>query len=101
MLFLGFGLHVNRQPTDWKWYALAVNALQQARVNVFTLDISDADWHTLEGTLMLFADMTGGPTKRRTSSRARPWSWRSVRSRGATSSSSPGPTGPAGARPSS
>jgi VWFA-related protein len=60
MLFLGFGLHVNRQPTDWKWYALAVNALQQARVNVFTLDISDADWHTLEGTLMLFADNTGG-----------------------------------------
>ncbi len=60
MLFLGWGLDVNRQPTDWKWHALAVNALQQARVNVFTLDVSDADWHTLEVTLMDLADLTGG-----------------------------------------
>ena len=51
---------MNRQPTDWKWHALAVNALQQARVNVFTLDVSDADWHTLEVTLMDLADLTGG-----------------------------------------
>ena len=60
MLFLGWGLHVNRVPADWKWHALAVNALQVARVNVFTLDVSDADWHTLEGTLMKLADLTGG-----------------------------------------
>jgi VWFA-related protein len=60
MFFLGWGLHVNRSPTDWKWHALAVNALQQARVNVFTLDVSDADWHTLEVTLMRLADLTGG-----------------------------------------
>ncbi len=60
MFFLGWGLHVNRQPTEWKWHALAVNALQQARVNVFTLDVSDADWHSLEGTLMQLADLTGG-----------------------------------------
>ncbi len=60
MLFLGWGLHVNRLPTDWKWHALAVNALQEARVNVFTLDVSDADWHTLEVTLMDLAVLTGG-----------------------------------------
>ena len=60
MLFLGWGLDVNRQPADWKWHALAVNALQEARVNVFTLDVSDADWHTLEVTLMDLADLTGG-----------------------------------------
>lgn len=60
MLFLGWGLGVNRAPTDWIWHARAVNALQEARVNVFTLDVSDADWHTLEGTLMLLADQTGG-----------------------------------------
>ena len=60
MLFLGWGLHVNRQPSDWKWHALAVNALQEARTNVFTLDVTDADWHTLEGTLMVLADQTGG-----------------------------------------
>ncbi len=60
MFFLGWGLHVNRQPTDWRWHALAVSALQEARVNVFTLDVSDADWHTLEVTLMNLADLTGG-----------------------------------------
>lgn len=60
MFFLGWGLHVNRAPTDWVWHARAVNLLQEARVNVFTLDISDADWHTLEGTLMVLADLTGG-----------------------------------------
>lgn len=60
MLFLGWGLHVNRVPTDWKWHALAVNALQEARVSVFTLDVSDADWHTLEVTLMNLAELTGG-----------------------------------------
>ena len=42
MLFLGWGLHVNRAPVDARWNALAINALQQARVNVFTLDITDA-----------------------------------------------------------
>ena len=60
MLFLGWGLHVNRAPVDARWNALAINALQQARVNVFTLDITDADWHTLEGHLMNLADLTGG-----------------------------------------
>lgn len=60
MLFLGWGLHVNRAPVDARWQALAINALQQARVNVFTLDITDADWHTLEVHLMNLADLTGG-----------------------------------------
>ena len=60
MFFLGWGLHVNRAPADWRWHALAVNALQVARVNVFTLDVSDADWHTLEGTLKQLAGLTGG-----------------------------------------
>ncbi len=60
MLFLGWGLRVDRVPTDWKWHALAVSALQEARVNVFTLDVSDADWHTLETELMHLADTTGG-----------------------------------------
>ena len=60
MFFLGWGLRVDRVPRDWKWHALAVNALQEARVNVFTLDVSDADWHTLETELMLLAETTGG-----------------------------------------
>jgi VWFA-related protein len=60
MLFLGWGLRVDRVPRDWAWHARAVNALQEARVNVFTLDVSDADWHTLETELMLLAETTGG-----------------------------------------
>jgi len=60
MFFLGWGLYVNRQPREGLWYARAVNALQQARVNVFSMDVTDADWHTLEGTLEHVAEMTGG-----------------------------------------
>jgi VWFA-related protein len=60
MFFLGWGLGVNRQPREGVWYARAVNALQQARVNVFSMDVTDADWHTLEGTLEHVAEMTGG-----------------------------------------
>lgn len=60
MFFLGWGLRVDRVPQDWKWHALAVSALQEARVNVFALDVSDADWHTLETELMLLAETTGG-----------------------------------------
>jgi VWFA-related protein len=60
MFFLGWGLGVNRQPREGLWYARAVNALQQARVNVFSMDVTDADWHTLEGTLEHVAEMTGG-----------------------------------------
>ncbi len=60
MFFLGWGLHVNRTPSDPRWHALALEALREARVNVFTLDVSDADWHTLETTLMRFAEETGG-----------------------------------------
>lgn len=60
MFYMGWGLHVNRQPVDGKWYAYAVYALQKARVNVFTLDVTDADWHTLEVTLEGLAENTGG-----------------------------------------
>ena len=60
MFFLGWGLHVNRQPREGLWYARAVNALQQARVNVFSMDVTDADWHSLEGTLQSVAELTGG-----------------------------------------
>ena len=60
MFYLGWGLRVNRVPVDRIWHARAVNALHEARVTVFTLDVSDADWHTLEIQLMWLADLTGG-----------------------------------------
>jgi hypothetical protein len=51
---------VNRVPVDRIWHARAVNALHEARVTVFTLDVSDADWHSLEIEVMRLSDLTGG-----------------------------------------
>lgn len=41
-------------------YADARAALVRARVPAFVLDVTDADYHALETTLMAFADDTGG-----------------------------------------
>lgn len=60
MLYLGWGLRVDRNPQDTPRLGSAIEALYRARVQVFTLDVSDADWHTLETELMVLADLTGG-----------------------------------------
>lgn len=60
MLYLGWGLRVDRNPQDTPRLGSAIDALYKARVQVFTLDVSDADWHTLETDLMVLADLTGG-----------------------------------------
>ncbi|MFI5120006.1 MAG: hypothetical protein ACHQM4_06305 [Thermoanaerobaculia bacterium] len=60
MLFFGWGLQVDRTPREGWDASEALAALYEARVNVFTLDISDADYHTLEARLMQAADLTGG-----------------------------------------
>jgi VWFA-related protein len=60
MLFFGWGLQVDRTPKEGRDAGEAIAALYEARVNVFTLDISDADYHTLEVRLMQVADLTGG-----------------------------------------
>jgi VWFA-related protein len=60
MLFFGWGLQVDRTPKEAGDAGEAVAALYDARVNVFTLDISEADYHTLEVRLMEVADLTGG-----------------------------------------
>lgn len=41
-------------------YAAARDALQRARASVFTLDVTDADYHSLEAGLQLVSDDTGG-----------------------------------------
>lgn len=41
-------------------YDEALEALQRARASVFCLDVTNADYHTLEGGLMDVADNTGG-----------------------------------------
>lgn len=60
MLFFGWGFQVDRGPKEARDAGEAIGALYEARVNVFTLDISDADFHTLEVRLMEMADVTGG-----------------------------------------
>lgn len=45
-------------------YADAVSALAAARTTVFSLDITDADYHSLEVGLMAVADHTGGTYSR-------------------------------------
>ena len=60
LLYLGWGVRVDRTPAESKWHALAIAALQRARTTVFTLDVTDADYHTLETELELLSTLTGG-----------------------------------------
>jgi VWFA-related protein len=65
MLFFGWGLGTiggltGAIPAEKKDYYRALQSLSAARVNIFTLDITDADFHTLEGRLVGVSDATGG-----------------------------------------
>lgn len=60
VVFAGWGFFANRAPVEGVLYARALTALMRARANVFTLDTSDADWHTLETTLQTASATTGG-----------------------------------------
>ena len=63
MLYFGWGLGTiggmtGPIPKEKKEYLRALQSLSAARVNIFTLDITDADYHTLEYRLV--AEATGG-----------------------------------------
>jgi VWFA-related protein len=60
VVFAGWGFFANRAPIEGVLYARALAALMRARANVFMLDTSDADWHTLETSLQVAAETTGG-----------------------------------------
>jgi VWFA-related protein len=65
MLFFGWGLGTiggvaGPNIRDIKDFAAALPALAKARITIFTLDVTDADYHSLEGTLSNIADLTGG-----------------------------------------
>jgi VWFA-related protein len=65
MLYFGWGLGTiggitGAIPKEKKEYLRALQSLSTARVNVFTLDITDADYHTLEYRLEAVAEATGG-----------------------------------------
>jgi VWFA-related protein len=65
MIFFGWGLQTiggmsgpNLQDTND--YNEALPALASARISIFTLDVTDADYHSLEGTLANISGITGG-----------------------------------------
>jgi VWFA-related protein len=60
VVFAGWGFFANRAPVEGVLYERTLSALMRARANVFTLDTSDADWHTLETTLQAASQATGG-----------------------------------------
>ena len=65
MIFFGWGLQTiggasGPNPRDTKDLTEALPALAAARISIFTLDITDADYHSLEGTLVSISEITGG-----------------------------------------
>lgn len=60
VVFVGWGLAVNRSPGENNALARAHAALRAARAAIFTLDPADADYHTLELGLGRLSAATGG-----------------------------------------
>ncbi len=65
MLYFGWGLGTigglsGPIATEQRDYFAAMRRIAAARINIFTLDVSDADYHSLEGSLRVVADLTGG-----------------------------------------
>ncbi|MEP6767920.1 MAG: VWA domain-containing protein [Acidobacteriota bacterium] len=65
MLFFGWGLQTiggmsGPNMRDRLDFQDALPALARARITIFSLDVTNADYHSLEGTLSNIADLTGG-----------------------------------------
>lgn len=65
LLFFGWGLHTiggmsGANYSEQVAYSDALAALSRARITIFTLDVTDADYHSLEGTISTIAEVTGG-----------------------------------------
>jgi VWFA-related protein len=65
MIFFGWGLQTiggmtGPNPRDTKDLRDALPALAAARIAIFTLDVTNADYHSLEGTLENISAITGG-----------------------------------------
>jgi VWFA-related protein len=65
MLFFGWGLGTvggvsGPNLRERRDFGNALRALAAARTNIFTLDVTDADYHSLETHLQNLADLTGG-----------------------------------------
>ena len=65
MLFFGWGLGTvgglsGPNASESEAWTDAMHRMAEARVNIFTLDVTDADYHSLEGSIQQIADLTGG-----------------------------------------
>lgn len=65
MLFFGWGLGTvgglgGPNPAEVDAWRDAMRGMAAARVNIFSLDVTDADFHSLEGYLEQISDLTGG-----------------------------------------
>ena len=65
LLFFGWGLGTiggmgGVNPRDQRDFEEAIPALAAARISIFTLDVTDADYHSLEDSLVQISDLTGG-----------------------------------------
>ncbi len=65
MLFFGWGLGTvgglsGPNASERQAWSDAMERMAEARVNIFTLDVTDADYHSLEGSIEQIADLTGG-----------------------------------------
>jgi VWFA-related protein len=65
LLFFGWGLGTigglpGPSARDRLDSEAALPALATARIHIFTLDVTDADYHSMEGALQRISDLTGG-----------------------------------------
>lgn len=65
MLFFGWGLGTvggltGPNASEQQAWTDAMHRMAEARVNIFSLDVTDADYHSLEGSIQQIADLTGG-----------------------------------------
>ena len=65
LLFFGWGLGTlggvsGPFATEARDYFAAMHRIAAARISIFSLDVSNADYHTLETSLRVVSDLTGG-----------------------------------------
>ncbi len=60
ILYFGWGFRVNHAPSETRDMIEALGELARARASLFALDVTDADYHTLEVELEAVAAATGG-----------------------------------------
>ncbi|HEV8266871.1 MAG TPA: VWA domain-containing protein [Thermoanaerobaculia bacterium] len=60
LLYFGWGFRVDGSPREDTHLREALAAMAEARMAVFTIDVTWADYHTLESELIQVAELTGG-----------------------------------------